>query len=150
MSAIIDLADAITAVLNAETLSQPFTAARLYVPVIGLEDLAALKVWVVPRDLSMVVLSRRDDDFTYLIDVAVQKSIGVGLTTDAEVVAACDPLMAFTEEIVDLLRSDAVKDSLPGRFMGLANAPIFDPAYMDEKRVFMSLITLNFKLVRAK
>lgn len=147
---VIQLADAVKDLLNAATLSLSFTAERAYVPVFDLTALAAIKVTVVPRELSMATLSRRDDDFTYVIDVAVMKSIGRGDMTTTDVNAACDPLMKLTEEIGDLFRDDASAESLPARFVGFTNAPIFDWRKLDEERVFAALISPSFKLVRSR
>lgn len=155
-SVVIAIADAVAAALNAASLSLSFVAVRSYVPVFHKEDregpdeLAALTVCVVARELSMVTLSRRDDDFDYVVDVGVFKRIGSGDMTNDQVNAACDPLMRFVEELADLIRSEAVRASLPARFMGLANVPIYDPVKLDDERLFASLLSLSFKEARPR
>lgn len=151
---VIEIADAVVAAMNAKSdageLSERFAAERLYVPIHRAEELTDLRVSVVPRELSMVILTRGSDDFTYTIDVAVQKKIGQGKMTPAEIKAACDPLMLLSEEIADLFRGREFLASIPGRFVGLTNSPIFVPDHLDEHRVFTGVVSPQFRAARAK
>jgi hypothetical protein len=151
MSVVVDIAEAVKDSLNAATLSQAFTAERAYVPVRELDQMGStLFVTVVPRDLSMVTLSRRDDDFDYVVDVAIQKRLTRGETTREQVNAECDALMTLVEEIADLFRSVMVLASIPARFMGLSNPPIYSPDHLDGDRVFTSVLRLRFKRARSR
>ena len=61
MSLVIDIADAVAAELNAappDTFSQAFAAARMVLPEFDLEDLAELKVTVVPKAVEITGATR--------------------------------------------------------------------------------------------
>jgi hypothetical protein len=145
-----DIAEAVLTALNMSTLSQSFTATRSYVPVRKLEELSTLRVTVVASSLEMVLLDRSGrGQFDYVVDIGVQKNIGSGPMTEAQVVAACDPLMLLTEEIVDLFRFEAL-GSTGATCIEARNNPIFVPSHIDEKRVFTSVISLTFQVTRSR
>jgi hypothetical protein len=138
---ILDLADAVVAQLNAATLSQSFTAERLYAPLEDLETLSALKVTVVPRALSTRPLSRGKDGFDYQIDIGVQQK------TDLSE-AMLDGLMLLVEEIVDLFRPGRLTTYPTAPIIDVANQPIWAADHLNEKHVFTSVITLTVKVWR--
>jgi len=72
-ASIVAIADAVTAELNGNSFSQPFTAQRLYLPVFDLQGMSQLKVTVVPKGIISASLDRSRDSLDYQIDVAVQK-----------------------------------------------------------------------------
>jgi hypothetical protein len=146
---VVELADAVTAALNAAGLSLPFTATRGYIPSLGKQDedvdeLAALTVVVVPSELSFAIMARGGDDFDYVIDVGIFQRI------DDEDPASIDALMALAEEIGDLLRGSAAIDALPARFIMATNSPIFDQDMMRQQRLFASAWRLTFRQARPK
>lgn len=147
-AAIVDIADAVVAALNGASLSQSFTAERSYVPVHELRDLSDLKVSVVMAGVAGTLLDRSGrQDYENTIDVGVQKSIGSGAMTTADIRAACDPLMTFCQEIADLFLSAPI--GVAGVSCTAADfRPIYAPMHIDEKRVFTSVITLTFKQAR--
>lgn len=98
MTTILEIADKVTAKLNAASLSQTFEAARLYVPNFDLSDLKELRVTVVPREIDLLPLDRTSNKVHAMIDVAVQKKFKKG---DA---AEIDPLFQFVEEVGDEFR----------------------------------------------
>jgi hypothetical protein len=60
---VVEIADAVTYLLNDASLSHSFTATREYVPVIELSTMGdAVFVTVVPRELSIVALSESPSD----------------------------------------------------------------------------------------
>jgi hypothetical protein len=106
---------------------------------------------VVPTALSASLIDRSPRHiFDYVIDIGIQKRIGEGCMTQAEIKAACDPLMLLVEEVVDLFRGRPL-ELAPGRHascVGLANEPIFSAPHIDDMRVFTSLVSLTFRLGR--
>ena len=142
MSAVIvEIAEAVTATLNAATLSQTFVAERAYVPVHELPDLVDLAVTVVPTSIGVTPLTRHSDDHEYAIDIGVQKRC----TPDP---TEADPLMLLVEEIVDLFRGKALTGYTAAKCVRVANEPIYFPAHMDNERVFTSVVTLTFRVAR--
>lgn len=140
-SVIIQIADAVVDAINAATLDYTVTAARAYVPVADVKDLTTLRVTVVPRDLAAAADTRHTDLFTYNVDVAVQKVLPAD-------VSAIDPYMRLVEQIADVFRGKALAGYTDATCTAIANAPIYDPGHMDEKRVFTSVITLTFVVRR--
>lgn len=141
---IIDIAEAVKAALNAASLSQPLTATREYVPVYELTDLDTLRVTVVPRELSATALSRRDDDFRYMIDIGIQQRFEPPLNP-----ADLDARMLLVEEIVDLFRSKRLTGYTAAMCVQVENPPIFSPEHIDQYRTFTSVVRLTFQVVRA-
>lgn len=155
---VVEIADAVADALNGASLSQSFDAERAYLPVLckqdeeGDDELAGLVVTVVARELSLAMLDRSRDDYDYQIDVGIQKRLGSGTMTDAEVVTACDPLMGFVEEVADLFRGRRLTiayDEGP-LCVAVANAPIYDPESLEKHRVFLSVVRLTFREARAR
>ena len=146
---IVSIADAVTDALNGASLSQTFTARRVYVPVHTLRDLSCLTVSVVPATLEGTLLERSGRNlFSYDIHVGVQKVIGQGQMSDDEINEACDPLMLLAQEIGDLFDGGLLASAPQARCVDVKNVPIYSPQDIDEKRVFLSLVTLTFRLGR--
>lgn len=146
---IIEIADAVVSRINVTSLSFGAIAERAYVPTYELDELDSLRVTVVPNSLSMTMLSRRDDDFDHVIDVGIWKRID-------DSIDETDDLMAFVQEVLDLFRGQlltfgGVYDNDESALCVTAtNAPIYDPAMLDEKRVFASVLSLTFRHNRAR
>lgn len=148
---IADIADAVVTALNNATLSQTFTAERSYVPLHELKDLADLKVTVVPTGLTLSSLTRAGLSlYDYVIDIGVQKSLGSGAMTNAQIVAAADPYMRLSQEIVDLFNSERIQIPYGPSVncITVTNTPIFAAKHIDEMRLFTSVISLTFRLGR--
>lgn len=151
---ILQIADAVTTELNEgdNNWSLPFIARRVYVPLRDLKDMIDLTVSVVPKSLKPVLLNRAGANlYDYLIDIGIQQVIGVGPMTDAEIVAASDPIMSLAEEITSAFFLELLPipymQPLP-RCIDAENQPIFHAPDIDEKRLFTTIVTLNFRLGR--
>ncbi|HND54215.1 MAG TPA: hypothetical protein PLV92_17515, partial [Pirellulaceae bacterium] len=83
-AAIVQLADAVVADLNAATFSQPFTAQRSYLPRWKLEELATIRVTVVPKDDVGERASRAQWQEDYQLDVAIQQRLGANETAQMD------------------------------------------------------------------
>lgn len=148
---LVEIADEVTTVLNAATLSLSFTANRVYIPVHNIRELGDLTVSVVPTTLTPSLIDRSGRSmYDYFVDVAIQQSIGEGPLSDAEINAACDPLMLLGEEVISLFsgKSLAISRTPHPRCVDAKNQPVFYPPHLDELRVFTSLVTLNYRLGR--
>jgi hypothetical protein len=151
--AVIDiLADAVTATLKAAatSLSLSFTADQLYVPVHELDDLAGLKLTIVPTGLTGALASR-GGLFTmdYVIDIGIQQRQTVNLALPGPVdPAVVRPLMYFVEQVFDLFRGKNLASDPVALCVEAANNPVYVPAHLDEMRVFTSVLSLTFRLVR--
>jgi hypothetical protein len=146
-STTIQIADALVAVLNATTLSQPFTAVRHYLPEFDLKQMDTLHVSVVPAELDEEIADRTRDRAEYKIHVAVQKRVSKqdppGLDT-----AAIDALMQLVEEIDDVLRHKPVAGYELAHWTKTENKPIYDPKHLKEHGQFTSLLVFTFRVTR--
>jgi hypothetical protein len=143
MSVIIDLADAVTAKLNAGGFTIPFTAVRSYQPLFELTDMQDLHVTVVPAAIpDMGHASRFNRQRDYRIDVAVQQKFETGDAVEL------DPLMALVEEIVNAFDGQPLA-AVPNSFcVAVANDPVYSQDHMEQYRQFTSVITLTFRVIQ--
>ncbi len=141
------IADAMVAVLNGATLSQPLTAKRYYLPEFELKEMDTLHVSVVPAELDEEIADRSRDRSEYKIHVAVQKRVAKqgspGIDSDA-----IDELMALVQEIDDLLRHKPLAGYEQAHWMKTENKPIYDPKQLKENGLFVSLLAFTFHVVR--
>ena len=139
---VITIAKGVVADINGASLSQTFTAVRAYRPTYDLKDLQSLKVTVVPHALEGELVTRADAQEQHQIDVAVQKKVNV------DSLDAVDPLMLLVEQIKDLLLGEHPSTMATATCIRATNEPIYDPALMQEKRVFCSVLTLTYDVIR--
>ena len=146
-STTIQIADAVTAALNAATLSQPFTAVRHYLHEFDLKEMGTLHISVVPAELDEEIADRTRDRAEYKIHVAVQKRVAKqdppGLDT-----AAIDALMQLVEEIDDLFRHKRLAGYEQAHWAKTENKPIYDPKHLKEHGQFTSLLVFTFRVTR--
>ncbi len=98
MTTVLQVADSVTAQLNAAEFDFEFVAERMYVPNFDLEDMKELRVTVVPRDVELFPHDRAHNKYHCRVDVAVQKKFSKG--TNEEI----DPLVDLVEKIADEFR----------------------------------------------
>ncbi|MEX2388782.1 MAG: hypothetical protein WD534_12965 [Phycisphaeraceae bacterium] len=141
------LADAVTSELNAAspgTFDLAFTAQRLYRPRYQVEDLAELRISVVPRGVTIEGATRSVDTHEMQVDVAVQQKLPA---PDSEA-DAIDALMTLVQQIGDYLRRrrlDSIQDAV---WTGIENNPVYAVDHLDELRVFTSVLTLTYRVLR--
>lgn len=148
MSVLIDIAEAVKDAINAATLSLAFDAERLYVPLYEIRSFADLKVSVVAAASEDERLSRSSSLGTYRVDVGIHKRIGTGAMTEADIRAACDPLMDLAEEIGDLFDGAPLTGYTQAKCTETAYRVVYVPQMIDTHRVFLSVVTLTFQVVR--
>lgn len=142
MSVLIAITDAVVASLNGGSFSQSFTAARHYQPVFDLPEMATLHVSVVPKAIDVLASTRNQNQHDYAIDIGVQQKVADDAETDA--------LMALAEEISDHFRLGRVQVTGVGSvpMLKVATEPVFAPEHLTEKRLFTSIVTLTFRVLR--
>ena len=138
---IVAIADSITAELNGNSFSQPFTAQRLYLPIFDRKTMSVLKVSVVPKGLNTSSLDRTRDNFDYQIDVGIQKK------TKNEI-ATIDALILLVEEISDYFRANPLASYPGARFISVENSQIYAPDHLETMMQFTSVVTLTYRLWR--
>lgn len=140
MSTVLDVADAVVASLNGASFSQALTAERAYQPTFDLQEMQSLHVSVVPRSVAIDAASRSGVFLDCTIDVGVQKKINAGTEE-------LDGLMRLVQEIVDHLRFRSL-DSVAGKWLRIANDPVFAPEHLDQMRQFTSVISVTYRVAR--
>jgi hypothetical protein len=150
-AAILNIADAVVAILNDAALnsqfSQFFIAERFYVPVHKLPELTTLQVTVVPMTIGGELLSRGGQYLeTHTISIGVQQQIGQGAMTNDEIKAACDPLVFLCQEIISLFAAKPLTGYSRAMCTWHDWKPVFSPEHLDERRVFTGVVTLTYKV----
>ena len=143
MSTIAAIADAVAAHINAESFSQPVSAKRMYQPAFTLEDLADLRVSVVPRTVDIAAATRDSSVFECVVDVGVQKKLPAE-GADAEI----DALLDLVEEITDHLRLGRLPDAPEAAWAGIANEPVVSSESLEQHRVFTSVLSVTYRVRR--
>lgn len=139
-SRIIRVADAVTAELNGHTFSLPFTAVRLYQPQYELQEMKALHVTVVPREILIAPLDRSRCEHDVQVDIAVQKKYTSGANDEI------DPLMDLVQEIADFFQQRRLANLPEAIWIETKNAPVYAPEHMQQFRQFTSVLSLTFRL----
>jgi hypothetical protein len=147
-----DVAQAVADALNDGAFAGEFTAARTALPVFDLRDLGTLTVSVVPRKQEISPLDRASDRHDVQVDVAVAKKVEA---TDNNTI---DALLDLVQRIMDHLNRRNLEESatpsatraLGGQYLWrrVQNAPVYSPDHLREKRLFISVITLTYSVMR--
>lgn len=143
MSTLVAIADAVTASLNAGTFGMPFTAERLYQPSFELADLAALKVSVVPKGVTIATASRDGSYFDCAVDIGIQKKIDPH-EGDAEI----DALVDLAEEIADHLRMKRLEGFPEAVWLSIEHEPVVAPEHLEQQRALTSILTVTYRVRR--
>jgi hypothetical protein len=133
---IIELADSVTAALNAATFSQSFTAERLYLPRFEAEELEQLRVSVVPAGAEAINLARAQQQIEYTIVIVIAKRITAEPT-------AMDALIQLAEEIADHFSAHRVLGNYTCKDIQID--PIYSPEHVLQYSVFTCAIELTFE-----
>jgi hypothetical protein len=146
---LIEVADALVAELNAEAakpaggvLGVQFVAGRHYRPQFDLADLKALRVSVVPKGITIASLGRASNQHDVAVDVAVQKKV------DPADTAELDGLMLLVESLADFFRLRRLSTLPAAAWIKTENAPVYAPEHLEQHRVFTSVLTLTYRVVR--
>jgi hypothetical protein len=140
---IIAIAEALKDHMNAGSFSQPFIARRDYAPAFTLEELATLRVTVVPKSLEPTAVARDRSHLVCQVDVGVQKKIDPGHLQEQ-----VDALMAVVEEISLWICGKVLPGFTDPKWQALTNTPIYDPEKLRTESVFISVITVTYMATR--
>jgi len=141
------VADAVVAALVGHTFSAPYNtplpATRMYIPAYTLQDVATLKVPVVPRGVTTTVASRgKMQELDFRIDVSVIQQVPD--TSNATV----DPLMALVQEINDFLLVTTLATGVGmvrPTSISIANEPHYDDDRLEAMSVFQSVLSVTWR-----
>jgi hypothetical protein len=142
MSLVIDIADTVAAELAGGEFSQAFTPERKLLPEYEIADLKNLRVTVVPKAVEASGGSRSASQLDVQVDIGIQKKIGSDL--EAEVAT----LLGVVDEVVRFLTRRPLSALSNVAWVGLANDPIYAPDHLASQRVFTSVLTVTYRVLR--
>ncbi len=137
----IQVAEAVVAELNAGGYVPRFTAVRKYAPVWTLEELATLRVCVVPAARETSLADRSHNDEEIAIDVGVQQRVPEDDNT------LPDQLLDLAEQIGDGFLGHRLPTMPTAMVMAVAHKSLFAPEHLHQMRVFTSILTLTVKVM---
>jgi hypothetical protein len=135
---ILTIADALVTSLNGASFTSPYaslSATRSYTPRYTLEELANLKVTVVPPGMGLDLIARAEALGDFQIAVGVQKR------TDGSR-AAVDALVLLVEEIA---RHCLTLDLGDAHAVSVATDPLYDAGLLREERTFTGVVVVTFQ-----
>lgn len=139
----VEIAQEMVESLNGASFSRPFTARRAYVVDHSLKkDLQTLQVAVVPSETESGEATRGSSREDHAIDVGIMQRVADDAETDA--------LMRLVEEIKDHFRRRAIT-TVSGRRLAWSadvNAPLYSPTHLREEGVFLSVLTVTWRIWR--
>lgn len=143
-AAILTLCDAIKTELNDAELSLTFTAIRTYRPRWTLQDLAKLRVAVVPMAVQAVFGegTRERQLYRYQLGIPLQKKFGSEANTEL------DAYVDLVEEIIDQFRAGRSLDDQAFVCKQVEAEPLFFPEHLDQDRVFTSVVQMLWETWR--
>lgn len=143
-ASVVDIADAVTGVLNGASLSQSFVAERVWVLSEDLQDMEPASVFVIPTAFERTAwdLNRRTARI-WDIAVWVQKRFTV-----APSISEVDPYMTLLEEIADLFHPKMLLGSGGAQCIGVTSEPPYDATLLDTHRLFRTALVFKFRLTR--
>ena len=139
MALAMDIADAVVAELASGSFSQAIAPQRMVLPQFGLEELADLRVTVVPKAVEVTGSTRSVCQHDVQIDIGVQQKLATG--DDAEI----DALMGLVEEIAEFVR--ATRQFGDAVWVKTENVPIYSQEHLGELRQFASVLTLTLRVM---
>ena len=145
MALVIDIADAVTAELNAApagTFSRPFTAARRVQPLFELSELAELKVSVVPKALELSTAGRGIRQHDVQVDVGIQQRLA------GEVDDEVPELVGLVEQVVRYLWARPLAAVPAAAWVRAEQQPLYAPEHLLERRLFTGVVTLTYRVLR--
>lgn len=145
MSLILDIADAVTAELNAApagTFDPAITAVRRVLPEFDLAELSELKVSVVPKSVVITGSTRSASQYEIVVDIGVQKKLGKNL--EGEVAH----LATLMDQIADYLRRRPLSSAPFAAWAGIANEPVYAPEHLAGQRVFTSVLSVTYRALK--
>ncbi len=139
MAIAMDIADAVATELGTGTFSQAIDPQRMVLPEFGLEDMAELRVTVVPKAVEVTGSTRSVCQHDVQIDIGVQKKLGKDL--DAEVPTLCE----LVDEIAAFVKRRPLAAAPHAAWVRSANEPIYAPEHLAEQRLFTSVLTVTYR-----
>jgi hypothetical protein len=121
-------------------------AKQSYLPQYDNEQMGALKVSVLPREVEIQKTGRAAEQHDYTLAIVLAKR------TDGSP-EQVDELLALVERMCDLLRSDAMPPSedypwpAEAKWWALALEPVWSQEHLEERRIFFTAIQVQYRAI---
>jgi hypothetical protein len=143
-AAIVDVSEAMVAVLNATNLGQAFTVERTYLTVQDIRNVDGLKITIVPSLLAVEAWDiKPSETFDWQVSVWIRKRVK---PTPEEV----DPLMLLSQNIIRLFATKQLGHMRRGtrsRCIRVEDQPNYDPDRIDRTGIYTSSIVFTFRTI---
>lgn len=148
MSVLVQIADAVAASINAGAaggvFSEPLEAVRSHRPSFDMQELADLRVSVVPRSTVITALARLQSQYECTVDVGIQQRVPAGDGGDARV----DALLELAEAIGDHLRHKRLPEFPEAAWSSIAHDPVLAPEHLDERSTLTTVLSVTYRVRR--
>jgi hypothetical protein len=142
LSTVLDIAEAVRAELAAGSFDSAFTPALKTLPAWELRELHTLRVTVVPKAVEMTGSTRAACQVEVQIDIGIQRKIASDVETETA------ELLGLVEQIGDFLQKRPLAAMPNVGWIRTANEPVYDPAHLAEQRVFTSVLTVTYRVLK--
>ena len=142
MAIVTDIADAVVTELAGGAFSQPVSAVRRVLPEYELADMKDLRVTVVPAAMEISGASRSLSQHDVRVDVGIQKKLGKNLDTEVAL------LLGLVDEIAEFLKRRPLQTAPWAVWVRTLNEPVYAPDHLAEKRLFTSVLTLTYRVLK--
>ena len=145
MAVVLEVADAVVAELAnapAGTFNQVMNPQRRVLPQFELSELEELKVTVAPRAMDISNASRMASQYDVQVDIGIQKRVGKAMDGDVA------PLFELADQIAAYLQRRQLWRLPAAAWLRITNSPIYAPDQLASDRVFTSVLTVTYRLMR--
>lgn len=137
MNKIFAIANAIAAELNRE-FADRFTAVVTPLPETALDELAGIKVSVVPKSLAPQQMTRSGRTDNYTVDIGIQAKLAG--TPEAEI----PTFVELTQRVLDFMWARPLP-TVPTVFISAEIDPIYSTEHLRQFRVFTSVVSVTYR-----
>jgi len=151
MSVLVQIADAVAASINTAAADgvfpEPLEAVRAHRPSFDLEELAELRVSVVPRSTVITALARLQSQYECTVDVGIQQRVPAGDGGDGRD-ARVDALLELAEAVGDHLRHKRLPEFPDAAWSSIAHDPVLAPEHLDERSTLTTVLSVTYRVRR--
>ena len=147
MALVIEIADALVALLNGQTFSPAFVAVRRVRPSLKLDEMTGGPyVTVLPKGFEAGLASRALSQYDVQIDIGVQQKLPADEDEEHTVAYMC----GLVEDIADFLKDKSLTGTGWQAFWltPATNDPIYSVDHLAEKRLFTSVLTMTYRVLK--
>ncbi len=149
MALAIDIADAVVNELASGTFSQLINVTHRVLPEYELAELKELQVTVVPAAVEISSGSRTLSQYDVRIDIGIQKKLPLtsetpGSNLDTEVAQLC----GLVDEVAEFIKRRSLQDARYALWLRTANEPIYAADHLTERRLFTSVLTVTYRVMK--